>query len=1035
MTTLSCLLALLAAGDLQETIEEANFTGGLAVCVGCDDPDLLPGLASAKNRLVHGLDTYPAKIKAVRAAVRGKKPAGTVFVDTWDGIRLPYVDNLVTLLVLTREASPALRGEAMRVLSPGGALVSRKEGGWTVDRKARPEGMDDWPQYLYQASNNAVSDDRLVGPPGGLQWIAQPTFSRSHEQLASVSAAVSEDGRLFSIEDHGAVESVAFPPEWRLVARDAFNGITLWEREMGLWEWHLHLFRSGPFHLARRLVASGDRVYATLSLGGPVEMLDAATGKTLETFDGTAGADEILLTGNHLLVYVGHTRQEHGGGSEGSGRRKRTPGVSSPPSPTPSALPGEKKLMLLEAATGNTLWEAPVTAMRHCTLGVLGEIVFYQEKTCVVAVGLSDGKERWRSKPIAVNQHLPSTVVGHGKIVILANGIDPRQKGEGVLAGLDAATGETLWTGTCENSCGAPPDLFVADGLAWTGKILLWDQPGFTEGLDPATGEVKRTRKPDQETYDVGMSHHRCYRNKATSRWLISGRAGMEFLDVKTGEIFPSHWVRGTCQYGILPANGLVYAPPHACGCYLTAKLNGFNALRPIGSVDRGTRDPGPALVRGPAFGKIDPDAAAADDWPTFRHDAARSGATACELPAKRKPSWKTDIGGSLTALTVAGGRCFVADDAHSVHALDASTGERAWTFTAGGRVDSPPTIAGGRVVFGSHDGHVYCLRASDGKLAWRFRAAPEDRRIIDGERIASLWPVHGSALVSGESVFVAAGRSTFLDGGIRLCRIDLETGALQGESMVYTPDPVTHRVDRKAIKHFDMEGAQSDVLVEDGGQIYMRQAGFDRDLEPAPVKPHLFSPTGLLDDTWWHRTYWLYGDAFTSGWGAWFQCGNLYPSGRILAFNDEAVFGFGRRRVANCNRGGGNNWALQEQYCFFSAPKTATAKPKDSGSSKIIPVEKTFTWSTKPTIRARAMALTPGRVLFAGAPDHGNAGEAAYAAWQGDKGAKLITVSAKDGTVESETKLDSLPVLDGMAVAGGKVFLSMRDGSVHCFE
>ena len=115
--------------------------------------------------------------------------------------------------------------------------------------------------------------------------------------------------------------------------------------------------------------------------------------------------------------------------------------------------------------------------------------------------------------------------------------------------------------------------------------------------------------------------------------------------------------------------------------------------------------------------------------------------------------------------------------DAHTVHALDADTGKAAWSYTAGGRVDSPPTIYRGRVLFGSADGWVYCLRAGDGRLAWRFRAAPEDRRLVAYEQLESAWPVSGSVLVQGDVVCCVAGRSAFLDGGMRLVRLDAASG------------------------------------------------------------------------------------------------------------------------------------------------------------------------------------------------------------------------------------------------------------------
>ena len=33
-----------------------------------------------------------------------------------------------------------------------------------------------------------------------------------------------------------------------------------------------------------------------------------------------------------------------------------------------------------------------------------------------------------------------------------------------------------------------------------------------------------------------------------------------------------------------------------------------------------------------------------------------------------------------------------------------------------------------------------------------------------------------------------------------------------------------------------------------------------------------LFCPTGFLDDTWFHRTYWMYGKTFASGWNGYTQ-------------------------------------------------------------------------------------------------------------------------------------------------------------------
>jgi len=47
---------------------------------------------------------------------------------------------------------------------------------------------------------------------------------------------------------------------------------------------------------------------------------------------------------------------------------------------------------------------------------------------------------------------------------------------------------------------------------------------------------------------------------------------GLEMFDLHGDDHYRNNWVRGTCQYGFMPANGLIYAPPHACACYMQAK-------------------------------------------------------------------------------------------------------------------------------------------------------------------------------------------------------------------------------------------------------------------------------------------------------------------------------------------------------------------------------------------------------------------------------------------------------------------------------
>ena len=248
-------------------------------------------------------------------------------------------------------------------------------------------------------------------------------------------------------------------------------------------------------------------------------------------------------------------------------------------------------------------------------------------------------------------------------------------------------------------------------------------------GYDLHSGELKR-EVPLGNIFKTNH-HHRCYRNKATTRYVLASRRGTEFVDLVDGQHSVHNWVRGTCHMGMVPANGLQYAPPHPCQCYLDEKLNALNALAPktpseLRTVEgQPTTAEGQRLIRGPAYGKraANVRSATAADWPTFRADAARRASVATQLPTGMKLLWRKELGDRVAPPIAVGQQVFVPlVDEHQLIALDAASGEVQWRFTAGARIDSPPSYDRGAVLFGSTDGSVYRVQVSDGSLAWRFR-------------------------------------------------------------------------------------------------------------------------------------------------------------------------------------------------------------------------------------------------------------------------------------------------------------------------
>lgn len=114
---------------------------------------------------------------------------------------------------------------------------------------------------------------------------------------------------MFYIFDEGSTASIMLPAKPVLVARDAFNGTILWKRPIDKWFPHLWPFKSGPAQLQRRLVAVGDCVYVTLGLDAPLVCLDAATGRTLRTYEGSMATEEVIAADGTLFLLVNPSPQ------------------------------------------------------------------------------------------------------------------------------------------------------------------------------------------------------------------------------------------------------------------------------------------------------------------------------------------------------------------------------------------------------------------------------------------------------------------------------------------------------------------------------------------------------------------------------------------------------------------------------------------------------------------------------------------------------------------------------------------------------
>jgi outer membrane protein assembly factor BamB len=893
--------------DAQKSaIPQHEVAGGFFVHLGCGDATATASLRKNDGIQVHGLDREPANVAAARTNLLKANQYGDVSVDLLVGNELPYVDNFVNLLV-AEQVNDIPMSEITRVLVPNGIALIKDGDSWKRIVKPRPDNIDEWSHYLHDATGNSVADDDVVAPPRHLQWVGSPRWSRHHDRMASMSALVSTNGRMFYIMDEGSRISIQLPPKWKLIARDAFNGTVLWKRDIDKWQNHLWPLKSGPTQLSRRLVSIGDTVYVTLGIDEPLTALDATSGEIIRTYEGSDATEEIITTNDLLFLVVRKGEAELANysplhGTVGDQKVVQDYFWNEEP----------RVLMAFEAKTGKQLW-AKQTKVSPLTLAADGTNVYFHDGEKLVSLNQQSGAIQWETEPVTRRQ---SFTFNFGPRLVVHEDVVLYSGGDGKMSSIDAKSGKQLWSSSFPNSgYQSPQDLMVMKGLVWLAPLTSGKDSGVYTGRDPRTGEVKSEFAPNVDTY---WFHHRCYIAKGTNNFLLPSRTGVEFVDPTKEHWDIHHWVRGGCLYGIMPCNGLTYTPPHDCACYPEAKLYGFNALAPMAP----TR-PIPATVpeegrleKGVAYDQpIGPVASPDnDDWPTYRHDAGRSGTTSKPVPAKLSSKWEVTLGGRLTAPVIANGLVYISQiDTHTIYALDEASGKQRWTYTIGGRVDSAPTVHRGRLLFGGADGWIYCLTADKGELVWRYRAAPLDRRTMAYEQLESLWPVHGSVLVHNDMLYAVAGRSIFLDGGLRLVRLDVESGEKLSETIMDDTNPETGNNMQEKVQILQMPVGLPDILSCDGRHIFMKSQKFDLEGNRLEIGPnsgefvkqvekqrgedaHIFAPMGFLDDSWFHRSYWVLGQSFAGGHGGYYQAGRFAPSGRLLVNGNGYVFGYGRK-------------------------------------------------------------------------------------------------------------------------------------------
>jgi len=1041
-----------------------GIDGGVVVVIGCGDPANLVELAENEAVLVRALDTDPALIARARESILERGAYGRVSVGEFDGKHLPYADELVNFIATRGVRFAVAEEEMLRVLVPGGrALIGERKVVKPLDSR-----LDDWTHFLHGPGNNAVSRDKVVGPIGSLKWKCGPLWSRSHEITSSLNILVSSGGRVFYVVDE-AITSITtpdIPEKWALVARDAFNGKLLWK--MPLPEWRSRLgqklsLRSVPPTAQRSLVADGNRLHVSPLLGAPIHELDAATGKVLRTFEDTVGVREFVRVGDSLVLI--HAKPEDKG--QGSVAR-------------------------LDLKSGKLVWSAARDKYKGESLAASGKYAIYQNGKELVCLAFTNGKELWRSGPVEEGKKLlkvgQATHIVHDDLVL--------ECGSNLIVARKGETGEVLWQAPGGGKAMRGQDGFVARGCLWhaagdqiVGYDLQTGEPART--VDPsdvqsdghhlrcyrakATENFLITQYRGVEFIGIdGQPNAQTDWTRGACSLGVVPANGLLYVPPNPCFCYPGVKVTGLNAYGaIRKPKGIEVAARLTKG----PAFGAGKAARSAGAPSK-TDDQWPTYRHDPARhgstvgavpkrisekwqadlgGRVSPPVMAGG----MVYVAVKDRHSVCALDAESGDVvWRFFTGARVDSPPTIHQGCayFGSADGH-LYCVTADDGELVWKFRAApeermimvmDQLESAWPVHGSVLVKNDVvyctagrstmlDGGVwlYGLNAATGEVLYQSNidTLTRTRTDTDGKPAVPSYVMDGSHsdILVCEGGRIHMGTMMF---DLQLKRLetphsmdkDESTEAMDISKAGYiTPDQELRKSGYENYRSFHryQERAWPEMTKE-----YKERFG-GVNLGDMEMTLHIAPTAGFLDETWFNRTYWMY----SARWPGWYHAHRGAKTGHLLVVGKEQTYALQAYPERNMQSPlftpGGKGYLIvadsnDNEPVMDHKTRGAT---KGLGYTRGKPPE----WHDWVPIRVRGMVEAGDVLYMAGVPDEVPEGDP-MAAFEGRRGAILRGVSAEDGTIVMERRMEAPPVFDGLIAAGGCLFIATEDGRVHCF-
>ncbi len=1052
--------------------ELAEIPGGLAVEVGAIDAKLCLALAKTDRWITLVLARCSADADKIRSSVHAAGCAGLVTVGVWDGKKLPLADHMANLIVVDSSAKIA-REEILRALVPvrGKALI-RGDNGWTRLEKPMPGNLDGWTHFFHGPNGNKVSRDDAFRVPNGLRFIAGPRLQDSNGANGwRMDAGITASEWNYTLE-HRERERKAI----MLEARDAFNGVLLWQRAEWVDRGAFTAEKTKPLILADgRLLRIIDDGQEAARIGA----VDPQTGETLRVYEASlnirksryegwypqfnyhdglivqtlerrircidAKLDRVIWDyahdqGDHLarpvfavdlglvVVIEGNTPERRG---FFSGRYPSIPCTA---------------LVAFDFKSGRLAWRVPLDPR-------------------MADLSLVHRRGRWDDKKWVKHAGTFHAVAYRDGRVFCLNANDANGGKPAAVWAVDAKAGKSLWVNICgpEGVDASMFDLFLlADGTLFT-YGHSWAR------MDQATGELLE--------YGLNGGNARCDTGACTENLVTAGFGN--YFDLSGDDL---RWTkrdlaRGQCGGWGTPAYGMMYYHGSGCGCFFPLRGNlALHHTREPRPIDDGRR-----LTKGPAYDRPLGAAAGDGDWPAYLYNGQRRGWGPQDGPRGLTEAWRVKISepiagdvtgvrqdwlncgvynGPVTAPVVAGGMLFVADrDRRRVVALDAATGRQRWAFASAGRVLTTPTYAQGRLVFGARDGNVYVLDAKTGELAWRFLAAPQQRYVLAYGQMEALWPVHGCLPVVDDLVVATAGYHGEADGGVWAWGLDLKSGEIVWSRRLQRPlrPWVTFETkqDREGRRYFSVSDEEHELATTNKSNgayhpTHVRNIDLPMyDGEVAHVANHpIVIATGATSDRGVCDPLLIAGERYPFLDMEFENRGGPHSTGSVGIQLGGVRIGGHRSDGMRAAHNGTEAIYVEQTPDHTVGPGLCLIKSSDiaaegwtrvSGNEKrtLTPIATSVNVVGK---EADSLALG-GRVAYVASEGHlmrpWGSQMRPRPRWRKGEAipGHLEAFSVPDGRRLAHVEVDSAVINNGLAVAGGRLYAVCEDGTVRCYK